>query len=231
MGADGGGVFVEHLREDARRDVSVPGEPPGEELVGHHGERKLVGAGVDRLSQRLLGRGVGDGPHGGAAARELRGGEGRAVGFIGDGLHDPEVEEHDAPLGGDDDVVGLHVAVDKPHGVRRVERHGELAHQPKDLFACHPSLPDERAEGLPLDEGHHQIELPILRFADRQHARDAPRVQGLRGPRFALEAALQLGEVARGAVDQLDRDLPPSSPSVARKTSPNPPRPSARTSR
>ena len=92
-------------------------------------EREDVGALVDRLALRLLGRHVGDGPH----DAPLTGSDSRGHGRLGRGvpggpleLRQPEVEHLHAALVADHDVRGLDVAVDDADRMRRRQGVGDL---------------------------------------------------------------------------------------------------------
>ena len=117
---------LEHvLRQDAHEGVRVEGHLPGEHLVHDHAERVDVGALVDGLPRRLLGRHV-------VRRAEDHPGLGELARAAAD-LGHAEVEHlHEArvvPLLDDEDVVRLQVAVDDAARVGRVERGGDLADQ------------------------------------------------------------------------------------------------------
>ena len=92
----------------------VEGKPPGEQLEQDHAEGVPVGGGGHRAVRHLLGRHV----LGRAGSGERR---------LGRPLADqPEVEQHRPPLGGDEDVRRLDVAVHAPGAVQRDERPRQL---------------------------------------------------------------------------------------------------------
>ena len=58
----------------------------------------------------------------------------------------------------DEDVRGLHVAVDEAQGVGVVERRGNLADDARDKLRCQgPTLTEHRAQ-VGLDEQHRDVE-------------------------------------------------------------------------
>ena len=106
------------LRCDRDRRVPEEGGPPGHHLEEHDAERVDVAAGVDAHTLRLLGREVGGGAH-------HRPGLGEALLGV-DRPGDPEVGHLHLTVVGDQDVAGLHVAVDHLVLVCVAERGGDV---------------------------------------------------------------------------------------------------------
>ena len=117
---EGQGIFEgRRVVAERRRDI-VGGGPAGkrastrEHLVEHTAEGEDIGAGVDWVAAQLLGRHVAHGAEEGAGGGVA--GEGGGFVLVGDlGLEDlgePEVEDLDPVVGGEEDVVGLEIAVD-----------------------------------------------------------------------------------------------------------------------
>src|SRR2546430_12024107 len=92
----------------------------------------------------------------------------------GQRLRDPEVRHDDAaatPL--EQDVVGLHVAMDDPKRVRGPERVGGLLHDAARLVRGQPAAPLELgAERLAVHVGHHEVDQPVRALADRVDRHD-----------------------------------------------------------
>ena len=109
----------------------------------------------------------------------------------------------------DEDVPGLHVAMDEPGRVRRVERLARLAHQRDGAPGLEPSLASqELAQIDAVDVLHREVEhAAVLARGDRPH--DVRVVERRRQARLAQEALpepLVVGELGR---EQLQRDPPP----------------------
>ena len=87
------------------RDIVFPGKRPasGQHLVEHDAQRPHVGARVERIAARLLGRHVGDGAEDHPRARHV---------VLGRELGETEVQDLDDAVGRDNQVRGFDVAVD-----------------------------------------------------------------------------------------------------------------------
>ncbi len=194
---------MDDLVRDRREVVRREGLLPREELVEDDAEGEEVAPPVDRVAGHLLGRHVVGRPEELPRRREVR--------LLG--LRDPEVCDLDLALGGDDDVRGLHVAVDDPAAVRVVERLGDLADDLGDALERERRLlGDELLEVLPLDVLHRDergVRLGVL--ADVVHRDDVRVGQDPRGLGFAEEPLLELSlldvVLAHGA-DRLERHEP-----------------------
>ena len=169
-----------------------------EALVENAGERVDVGATVDRAALDLLRRGVLGRPDEAAGARrpvrpEL--------------LRDAEVGEEDAIVVADEDVRGLHVAMDEPAYVGRVERR---AHLRGDAERCPerkaPLGCQQRLQVDPVHAGHGDVEEVALLagVVDRDDARVVERGGELR---LAQEPLAEVGLAERGR-EQLEGGRP-----------------------
>src|SRR6266850_1306729 len=112
---------VEHLRMEHRRQRAREGRFAVPQLVKAHAERVDVGRGVDRLALHLLRR------HIGRRADHAPGR--RQPVLVVDELGDAEVEDLRLPAIGDEDVVGLQVAMDDRVVMRDADRREELLDQ------------------------------------------------------------------------------------------------------
>ena len=149
---------------------------PGEALVEDAGEGVDVGARVDRFPLDLLRSAVLDRADEAAGAR-------------GQFLDDTEVGEVGAVVVGNEDVRGLHVAVDEPPCVRGLERGADLPDDPERAPGRQPPLSREQAlQIVPLDAGHRDVQEPVLlaRVVDRDDARVVERRRELRLAQKAL---------------------------------------------
>ncbi len=193
-------------------DLAIAGERglPGQALDQHAAQRVDVGPAVHRLAPDLLGRHVIDGPH------ELAG-----LGQRGPVRHSPDQPEVGQVhvLGprclalGQQDVRRLHVAVDQPAVVGRVQRARHLCddrRRPDRVDG--PELADERAEVGPLDVAHgdEQLAVGLAGLVDGDDVRVFERCRGLRLADEPLTEAGILGEL--GGQD-LEGD-PPFQPVV-----------------
>jgi len=145
--------------------VAAEGELPGEALVEHDAQRVDVGAGVDRTAVGLLGREVV------GAADEHVGARDAGLPVRVDGAGDPEVGELHGPVAGQEDVLGLDVAVDHALRLRVRERAAHLGADAGGLGGLQRALaPHARLEVLPLDELHDQVRpLGVLAPVEQVH--------------------------------------------------------------
>ena len=214
--ADG---LLDHRGQDVRDRLAVEELLAGEHLEEHDPESPDVGAPVDGLPARLLGRHVGgraeDQARLGARVRErgrLREVARRARRRVaGPGLGEAEVEHLDLAARRQLDVRGLEVAVDDPLLVGFLER---LGHLPRDrerlVHGDRPAL-QPRREVLALDELHHQDGDPRRVFERRGleavEVRDARVVERGEELRLAIEAGEPFGVGREGARQELERDV------------------------
>jgi hypothetical protein len=122
-------LIVEHLLQGRERVFGAECRPAGEHLVQERSKGEEVRPGVELAASRLLGR------HGVAGADEsvLLG---QHLAVPGDEAGQPEVENLGVAGEGDDDVLGLEVAVDQSGFVGGGETLGDLAPQ--------EGIPDDR---------------------------------------------------------------------------------------
>jgi len=119
-------VFAkDHVHRLGRR-LPLEGAPSAEHLVQHSAEREDVGARVGGLSLHLLRRHVTDRAEHRARFGLLR----QRRGIVGADEHvlprQPEVEDLDAPVARDEQVLRLQVAVNDPAIVRCAKPLGDL---------------------------------------------------------------------------------------------------------
>ena len=127
------------------------------------------------------------------------------------GPGDAEVRHEGVPAG-QQDVLGLDVAVDDALRVRRVERAQHLAREAEGVVHRKLAFPGEAVpERLALDEGHHEVEhLAIVQrhAAAVVHGQDVRMLQPGRDGDFAQEAlAADGGRHLR--LEHLDGDAAP----------------------
>ena len=162
-----GDVGVSKSRDDdvpARRELGAAraepdawlGQGPGQELVEQDPEREQVRARVEVATFALLGGHVGQGPgHGRGAAHEGHG-EVDLLHEARRGVSEAEVEDLDAALGLDDDVLGLEVEVEDSSLVDRLEPGEELIAE-QDHVAGRELAAAERPERLAGHELGHEV--------------------------------------------------------------------------
>ena len=172
-------------------------------FVQHHSERPEVAGDLHVLPAQLLGRHVRERSHGHSRLRQRRvdlRDRGRHVRIDGP-LGETEVQNLDAPIRRDDDVVALQVAMHDATLVRVRECVGELPSVMHDIVRRHRSREKHRAERLPLHELHRDVGLPIG-FADFVHRADVGTIQGRSGACFPRQSRARRGIVeARGRKD------------------------------
>ena len=147
--AEVGGVALEAGERGVGVGLAEERHAAGEALVQHERERVEVGAAVEAATADLLGRQVLGRAHHHVVAREV-------VVAGGETLGDAEVGEQHAAVGRDEDVAGLHVAVDEAGAVRLVERAGDGGADVDGELGAEPLLGVEQlAQALAVDELHH----------------------------------------------------------------------------
>ena len=126
--------------------VALPGPLPGEHLEEHDAQREDVAGLRGRLAARLLGAEVMDGSERRPGQRQRR---------LGDRPGDAEVRHLDLAVAADDDVPGLHVAVDDPLRVGCRKRPGNRGRDPRGLARRECAIgAQDRREVLTVDELH-----------------------------------------------------------------------------
>jgi hypothetical protein len=180
----------------------------GQQLVEHHAHGVHVGAGVAGPVDDELGGEVGDRADQDAAGRGVPG-----VG--GDRLGEPEVGDlHPGPrrLVGDEDVLGLDVAVDHAGAVGRGQRRDDRLQEGQRLRGGHRGLgPDDVTQGVAGDQLHDQVERAALDVGVLALVEDVDDVrvgEPRGGSGLAGEALDELRVVAQAAVHGLDRADP-----------------------
>ena len=79
----------------------------------------------------------------------------------GERFADAEIDDDGMPVG-EENVVGLEIAMDDSFGVGAGECVGELTHEAHDVVHRQgPFAPQSRAEALPLHEGHRVVRQAI----------------------------------------------------------------------
>ncbi len=185
---DGGGRVAfewpasgEHLEQDDPQGVHVRG-------AGHLVAACLLGTEVMHRPERRAGDG-----HRGLADRP----------------RDPEVGDLHVAGVGDHDVARLHVAVDDPLPMRRLQRaRGPDRDANRVVGRQGTTLAQDRRQVAPIDELHDDVLLAIgpvgavVVDADDVRVRQAPR-----GARLLLESGREAGIGAKLRPKDLDRDL------------------------
>ena len=132
-------VLAQDRGHGLRRGVAAEGAAAAQHLVQHAAEAEDVGAVVDGVAAHLLGRHVADGARAPSRGRSRARASGtrkpraRRCRVL---ARQPEVEDLEAPVAGDEQVLGLEVAVDDALVVRRREARSGLAPRTQPPFAA-----------------------------------------------------------------------------------------------
>ena len=179
------GIFADDRRHGFGRAAAFEGALAGGQFVQHQAERKLVGLhGEFDIPASLLGAHVRDSADGGPDVREVDGASGifRRSGGRG-GLGEAEIQNFDSAFAGDQDVIGLEVAMNHARGVRGRPSFGDLPGEVDQLAGG-----VGRRDGSALDELHHQvIRANVVELAD------VGVIERRYGVGFALEAFAEFG--------------------------------------
>ena len=183
------GVFADDRSERLRRRRPLEGSLSCRHLVEDRAERELVGAEVEGLAARLLGRHVADGAENGARPRFLdcRGALAASLRLVSQQLGQAEVEDLDVAVPGHHHVLGLQVAVDDAGRVGLAEAVGNLKRDIEQAPGRQRSFVQELPQRLALDELHRDVDRGV-RCADVVDRDDVRVVQGRCRARLLLEA-------------------------------------------
>ena len=121
-------------------------------------------------------------------------------------LGEAEVEDLDAAVLRDEEVLGLQVAVDDPLLVRRGEAVRDLQRVVDRLSRRQLPARERRAQRLAFEQLLNDVGRALVR-ADVVDGRDVGVVQDSRGPRLLLEAAQAVGVRGERRRQDLDRHV------------------------
>ena len=193
VGDRGAQVLARDL--DERR--AAVGRPAREAVVEQRPERVDVGAPVEREPLRLLGRHV-------VAGAEHAAGVGERGGVVD--ARDAEIGQLGVPVLGQQDVVGLHVAVDHAALVGIGEGRGDLDGDRERLRDGKAALErDPLVQVAPVHQLADDERAPVG-LAAVDHGDDPGVRQQSERARLALEAIDRIGRLEAPGVQQLDRD-------------------------
>ena len=165
---------------------------------------------IGRLALHLLGRHVTGRSHDDARLR--RRGLGRDPGqwtrarLRTRQLREPEVEDLDAAVFGDEEVLGFQVAMDDPLLVRRREPARDLGRVVEHLAYRDPASGQPLAQRLAFEELRDDVRRAVV-FAEVVDREDAGMVQRRRRARLLLEPAQPVGVLRERRRQHLDRHL------------------------
>ena len=160
-------ILTKHRGQRLGDGLGLEQAPAGQHLVQHDAERPDVGAPIDGLPLRLLGRHVGGRAENRAHLRRPRRERGR-VGEVrarcAGGIHrlgQTEIEDLHRAVGGDLDVRRLEIAMDDPALVRVLERLGDLLRDRERLGERQRPAPDQPGQVVALDDLHREEAHPL----------------------------------------------------------------------
>ena len=199
------GLTIQDGVEYERNRCSGERLPARGELIQHGAERKDVGARVELLAPRLLGRHVSKSAQGGTGPRQ-RGvfgsqcGCGRCLGPVTGccclaHLGQPEVEHFGVAAAVHEDVRRFDIAVHYAAVVSGIQGVGDLYGQFERPVHLERTGMHETAQGLPLEQFHHDVKMAAL-FTEVVDRADVRMVQARSEASLAPEA-LQRFFVAR----------------------------------
>ena len=179
--------------EDHGRGVSAERHAPGGHLIEDGAEREQIGAGIEFLAARLLGRHVGHRAHCRSRAgqvlldrRAFGGGRLRAG-----QLRQSKVEDFGLTALGDEDVRRLDVAVHNLFRVRGIERIGYFDGQRQQRLGLHRLARDAMLQRHPVQKLHGDEGLAVL-LANVINRANVGVIQCGCSLGFALEAGKRL---------------------------------------
>ena len=204
-------VVVQHRRDRVRGGGAAEGATTAQRLVEDGPEGEEVRAPVRSQAASLLRREVSQRAHHEARFRVRVGGiaaaRPRQAG-------DPEVEDLDPPVRGEEEVVGLEVTVDDTARVRGLEAVAHLDCELDHGLRGHRPAPQSLPKGLPFEELQHEVGT-ALAGADVVDGQDVRVGESGDGPRLVLEGAQTLGRGLAVREHDLDRDVA-AEPGVVR---------------
>ena len=199
---DGGGsrhLAADVLQGDRQGSLAGVGLVPGQGLPQQDAGGVDVGAGIGAAGLDLFGCQVGDG------ADEQAGGRGEVAGL--DRPSETEVGDLDSTVVGEQDVLGLDVAVNEPSGVRRGQRDQHRLHQLERLVRRQrPALAQQVAQVAATDVLHDEVGEPgagVGALVIDGH--DLGARKSRRRPRLPGEAGHEFRVVGERPVHHLDR--------------------------
>ena len=223
-----GRLLPQDRHDHVARAVPLECLPARQELVEDRPEGEDVRALVHGLPAELLGRDVADRPDDRPGRGVPRLGRGVRVGRRErDALGQPEVQDLDVVLGGNEDVFRFQVAVDHALAVRGREPLRDLERIVDRLPLRNRRALEPGAQGLSFQQLGHGEGDPALRLevVDGQDVRMRQRRHGLGLALEALQRVPVRGQVFR---QDLDRDLPLELPVPRPIHLPHPARPEGR---
>ena len=201
-----GRLFVQRRRQHLDDARAEEGGAPRDRLVQDRPGGEQVGARVGVVAEHLLGRHVARRAHEQAGPGELGAGLERLRELARERARETEVEQLH-PVGGQERVRGLEVAVERPARVERRERREHLARERHRLGDGQRPALEAIGERLALEQLHGDEQLPAV-LADLVDLAHVRVVDARRGARLAPEA---LAGRLVGLGDRLDRDLAPEA--------------------
>jgi hypothetical protein len=210
-------MLVEGRGEDLDDRRSAERGPARDRLVQDRGHGEEIRAGVHVAAEHLLRGHVPGGAHEEPGPRQLGAGLDRPRELRRQGPGEAEVEELH-PVGRQEDVRGLEVAVDDPGRVQGLEGAEDAAGERGRLRRRKGPAAQPVGQGLSLQQLHGDEELAVV-LADLVDLADVRVIDGGGGAGLAPEA---LARRLVGLRDGLDRDLAAQAEVLGREHDPHP---------
>jgi hypothetical protein len=203
-------LLLEYGVHDLDGAVAAEGPPSAEHLVQDGADGEEIRALIERLTPHLLGRHVADGPDD-DARRRAGGAFAIDQADLGRGdLGEPEVEDLEVPVAGEEEVRGLQVAMQDALVVRGGQPITQLQRERDRPLGGQRAPQQTGAQRLAGEQLAHEVgrRAGAADVVDGEHVRVAQRTDG---SDLLLEAAQLLGARRVVGDDELDRDLAPDA--------------------
>ena len=204
-------IFAQDRRHRVRRRISMERALSREHLVEDRAEGEDVAARVGRPSTHLLRRHIAERSQHDSRLRARRGG--RQVRLLSRALlgmrqlGQPEVEDLDAAISGDEEVLGLQIPMHDPLFVRRGQPVSHLERVIDGLPRWKPAARQRGSQRLAFQQLADYVGRAVVR-ADVVDRGDAGVIEPPGRPGLLLEAVQPVGIVGKRGGKHLDRDVP-----------------------
>ena len=182
--------------------------PTAQHLEQHHTQREEVRPRIHSVTPNLLGRHVAGGADDHAGERLRRRLHRRRFRHLQ--LRDAEVQDLDAAVGREKEVVGFQIAMDDAARVRGGEAAGRLQDDGNSLIDRQRALVDAAAQAFAVEAFGHE-ERQAAKLTDVVDGKNVRVVERAGGPGFVGEASQAIGIAREVRQQDFDRDVPAES--------------------